>query len=114
MVWIILGIIIVLLFLDGFFIVTQQTSAVVERFGKFNRIARAGLNIKIPIIDRVAGRLSLRIRQLDVRVETKTKDNVFVNVVVSVQYYVLPNKVVDAFYRLQDPQGQITSFVFDT
>ena len=114
MVWIIIGIIVVLLFIDGFFIVTQQTSAVVERFGKFNRIASAGLNIKIPIIDRVAGRLTLRIRQLDVRVETKTKDNVFVFVVVSVQYYVLPKKVVDAFYRLQDPQGQITSFVFDT
>ena len=105
---------IVLLILDGFFIVRQQTSAVVERFGTFNRIAGSGLNIKIPLIDRISGRISLRIQQLDVRVETKTKDNVFVFVVVSVQYYVLPGKVVDAFYRLQNPQQQITSFVFDT
>lgn len=107
-------IVVIALLLDGFFIVRQQTNAVVERFGKFNRIANSGLNVKIPLIDRIAGRLSLRIQQLDVRVETKTRDNVFVFVVVSVQYYVLPNKAVDAFYRLQNAQGQITSFVFDT
>lgn len=112
--WIVLAIIVILLIVDGFFIVTQQNSGVVERFGKFKRIASAGLNIKIPVIDRVAGKLSLRIQQLDVKIETKTKDNVFVFVVVSVQYYVLPTKVVDAFYRLQNPQAQITSFVFDT
>lgn len=99
---------------SGLFIVRQQTSAIVERFGRFKRIAPSGLNFKIPFIDRIAGRLSLRIQQLDVRIETKTKDNVFVFCVVSVQYYVLPGKVVDAFYKLQDAQGQITSFVFDT
>lgn len=107
-------IVIVILILLGLFIVRQQTVAVVERFGRFKRIAPAGLNIKIPFIDRIAGRLSLRIQQLEVRVETKTKDNVFVFVVVSVQYYVLPAKAVDAFYKLQNAQGQITSFVFDT
>lgn len=111
---IILVIFIVLVILDGIFIVRQQTSAIVERFGRFTRIAPAGLNFKIPFIDRISGRLSLRIQQLDVKIETKTKDNVFVNVMVSVQYYVLPSKVVDAFYKLQDPQGQITAFVFDT
>lgn len=111
---IIIIIAIVLLILDGFFIVRQQTSSIIERFGKFTRIAGAGLNVKIPFIDRIAGRVTLRIQQLDVKIETKTKDNVFVNVLVSVQYYVLPGKVVDAFYKLQDPQGQITSFVFDT
>lgn len=100
--------------LSGLFTVRQQTSAIVERFGRFQRIASAGLNLKIPFIDHIAGRVSLRIQQLDVRVETKTKDNVFVFVIVSVQYYVLPSKVVDAFYKLQDPQAQITSFVFDT
>jgi regulator of protease activity HflC (stomatin/prohibitin superfamily) len=109
----ILGIVVVAL-LMGLFTVRQQTAAIVERFGKFKKISNAGLNFKIPFIDRIAGRLSLRVQQLDVRVETKTKDNVFVFVVVSVQYYVLPDKVVDAFYRLQDPQSQITSFVFDT
>lgn len=111
---IILIIVVILVIADGIFIVRQQTSAIVERFGKFKRIASAGLNFKVPIVDRISGKLSLRIQQLDVRVETKTNDNVFVFVVVSVQYYVLPSKVVDAFYRLQNPQSQITSFVFDT
>lgn len=113
-IWLALAVLVIIILANGLFTVTQQTSAIVERFGKFKRIASAGLNFKIPIIDRIAGRLSLRIQQLDVRVETKTKDNVFVFVVVSVQYYVLPVKVVDAFYRLQNPQAQITSFVFDT
>lgn len=104
-----------LIFLFGtFFTVKQQTSAVVERFGKFKKAAPAGLHVKIPLVDRIAGRISLRVLQLDVRVETKTKDNVFVVVVVSVQYYVLPSKVIDAFYRLQNPHAQITAFVFDT
>lgn len=112
-IWIALGVI-ALLLLSGLFIVRQQTAAIIERFGRFKRIASAGLNIKIPFVDRIAGRLSLRIRQLDVEIETKTKDNVFVVVIVSVQYYVLPEKVVDAFYKLQNAQEQITSFVFDT
>ncbi|TAH32578.1 SPFH domain-containing protein [Candidatus Saccharibacteria bacterium] len=107
-------VVVVIILAGGLFTVTQQTAAIVERFGKFKRIAPAGLNFKIPLIDRIAGRLSLRIQQLDVRVETKTQDNVFVFVVVSVQYYVLPSKVVDAFYKLQNAQAQITSFVFDT
>jgi regulator of protease activity HflC (stomatin/prohibitin superfamily) len=96
------------------FTVNQQTAAVIERFGKFKKIANAGLNFKIPLIDRVAGKLSLRVQQLDVKVETKTEDNVFLFVVVSVQYLVLPEKIVDAFYKLQNAQAQITSYVFDT
>lgn len=111
---IILLIILLSIIVSGFYIVRQQTSAIIERFGRFNRVAQSGLNIKIPLVDRIAGRVSLRIQQLDVRIETKTKDNVFVFVIVSVQYYVLPEKVLDAFYKLQDPQGQITAFVFDT
>jgi regulator of protease activity HflC (stomatin/prohibitin superfamily) len=112
--WIIFSIIVIIIIFSGLYIVRQQTSAIIERFGRFNRAARPGLNFKIPLIDRIAGRLSLRIQQLDVRVETKTKDNVFVFCVVSVQYYVLPTKVIDAYYKLQDPQSQITAFVFDT
>ena len=96
-----------------FFIVKQQSAAVVERFGKFVSIRHSGLQIKIPVIDRVAGRLSLRIQQLDVVVETKTKDDVFVKVKVSVQYKVIKDKVYDAFYKLDFPQDQITSYVFD-
>lgn len=110
----ILGFLLLILIFAGLFTVRQQTAAIVERFGKFKKISTAGLNIKIPLIDQVAGRLSLRVQQLDVRVETKTKDNVFVLVVVSVQYHVISEKVVDAFYKLQNPQEQITSYVFDT
>ncbi|MFQ3594104.1 MAG: SPFH domain-containing protein, partial [Gemmataceae bacterium] len=71
------------------------------------------MNLKIPLIDAVAGRINLRVQQLDVRVETKTEDNVFLQAVVSVQYHVLPTKVYEAFYRLADPEAQITSYVFD-
>lgn len=96
-----------------FYTVTQQTNAVIERFGKFKKISKAGLSFKIPIVDQIAGRISLRVRQLDVKIETKTKDNVFVNVIVSVQYFVIPEKVVDAFYKLQNAEAQITSYVYD-
>ena len=104
---------VVLLILLGLFIVKQQTAAIIERFGRFLVIRKPGLHIKIPFIDRIAGRLSLKILQLDVIVETKTKDDVFVKLKVSVQYKVLPEKVYDAFYKLDYPQDQITSYVFD-
>ena len=109
----ILSVLFILLLFGTFFIVKQQSAAVVERFGKFVSIRHSGLQIKIPVIDRVAGRLSLRIQQLDVVVETKTKDDVFVKVKVSVQYKVIKDKVYDAFYKLDFPQDQITSYVFD-
>ena len=109
----ILFVLAVLLILSGLFIVKQQTSAIIERFGRFLAIRQSGLHIKIPLIDRVAGRMSLKILQLDVIVETKTKDDVFVKLKVSVQYKVLREKVYDAFYKLDYPQDQITSYVFD-
>ena len=96
-----------------FFIVQQQTVAVVQRFGKFDRLAEAGLHVKVPFIEKVAGTVNLRVQQLDVEVETKTRDNVFVRVIVSVQYFVLTDKVYDAFYKLDDPVNQIKAFVFD-
>lgn len=96
-----------------FFIVQQQTVAIVQRLGKFDRLAEAGLHIKVPFIEKVAGTVNLRVQQLDVEVETKTRDNVFVRVIVSVQYYVLADKVYDAFYKLDDPVNQIKAFVFD-
>ena len=104
---------VLLLIASGLFIVKQQTAAIIERFGRFLVIRQPGLHIKIPFIDRIAGRLSLKILQLDVIVETKTKDDVFVKLKVSVQYKVLPEKVYDAFYKLDFPQDQITSYVFD-
>jgi len=103
----------VLLLLGTFFIVKQQSAAIIERFGKFTSVRQSGLQIKIPVIDRVAGRLSLKIQQLDVVVETKTKDDVFVKLKVSVQYKVIKDKVYDAFYKLDYPHDQITSYVFD-
>ncbi|RMG19086.1 MAG: SPFH domain-containing protein [Bacteroidetes bacterium] len=97
----------------GWFIVKQQTAAVVQRLGKFERVAFAGFHIKIPFIDVVAGRINLKIQQLDVQVETKTQNNVFVHLKVSVQFHVLKDKVYDAFYKLESPHAQITSYVFD-
>ena len=102
-----------LLLFFTFFVVRQQTSAIVERFGKFVSVRQSGLQLKIPIIDSVAGRLSLKIQQLDVVVETKTKDDVFVRLKVSVQFKVIKEKVYDAFYKLDNPGDQITSFIFD-
>jgi len=95
------------------FTVKQQSAAIVERFGKFKSIRQSGLHFKIPFVDRIAGKLSLKIQQLDVVVETKTKDDVFVKLKVSVQYKVIQQKVYDAFYKLDYPHDQITSYVFD-
>ena len=110
----IFGALLLILFANSLFVVRQQTVAVIERFGRFKRVAYAGLNIKVPLIDRIVARPSLRIQQLDVEIETKTKDNVFVRCIVSVQYCILPEKVADAVYRLQNPREQITAYVFDT
>ena len=98
---------------NAIFVVKQQTTAVVERFGKFVKTASPGINIKIPFVERISGRLSMRIRQLDVPVETKTEDNVFVKVSISVQFYVLDKKEFEAFYKLDNTEQQITSYVFD-
>lgn len=99
--------------LSTLFIVKQQTVVIIERFGKFNSHRSAGLQMKIPIIDRIAGRMSLRVQQLDVIIETKTRDNVFVHLKISVQFQILQDKVYEAFYKLQNPHEQITSFIFD-
>lgn len=102
-----------LILLAAFFTVKQQTAAIVERFGKFQSIRQSGLHLKIPLIDRISGRLSLKIQQLDVLIETKTLDDVFVRLKVSVQFKVIQTKVYDAFYKLDYPHDQITSYVFD-
>jgi regulator of protease activity HflC (stomatin/prohibitin superfamily) len=105
-----LGLIIVV---SSFFIVKQQTAAIIERFGRYNSIRQSGLQLKIPLVDRIAGKVSLKIQQLDVIIETKTLDDVFVKLKVSVQYKVVSEKVYDAFYKLDYPHEQITSYVFD-
>lgn len=103
----------IIIFFSAFFIVKQQTAVAIERFGKFHSIRNSGLQLKIPIVDRIAGKLSLKIQQLDVIVETKTLDDVFVKLKVSVQYVVIKEKVYEAFYKLEYPHDQITSYVFD-
>ena len=100
-------------FLSSFFTVKQQTAVVVERFGKFTSIRNSGLQLKTPLIDRIAGRVNLRIQQLDIMIETQTKDNVFIKMKVSVQFKVIPEHVYEAFYKLEYPHDQITAYVFD-
>ena len=108
-----LPILIIILLALSIVIIPQQRMGVVERLGKFNRILGPGLHFRIPILERIAGKESIRIRQLDVPVETKTQDNVFVNLGVSVQFLAISDKIFDAFYKLTDVNSQITSYVYD-
>jgi len=95
------------------FIVKQQTAAIIETFGRFSNIRQSGFQLKVPVVQRIAGRMSLKIQQLDVIIETKTLDDVFVKLKVSVQFKVIKEKVYEAFYKLDYPHDQITSYVFD-
>jgi regulator of protease activity HflC (stomatin/prohibitin superfamily) len=101
------------LFKSSFFVVHQQTKEVIERLGKFHHLANPGLNFKWPIIDKRVWKVELRVQQLIVTVETKTKDNVFVKVPVAVQYRALPDRASDTYYQLSDDQKQLTSYVLD-
>ena len=112
--FIILAFVVIATALSGLFTVDTAEAAVIQRFGKFVRIAGPGLNFKLPWFETVAGRVNLRVQQFKVEVETKTRDNVFVKVMVSVQYQVIQDKVYQAFYKLQSPGDQITSYVFDS
>ena len=103
----------IILMFNMFFIVEQQFAVVIERFGKFMRISKPGLNMKIPLIEQISGKISLRIMQLDVEIETKTLDDVFVKIMTAVQYRILPNKIYEAFYTLGNAEGQIQAFIFD-
>ncbi|NJC24940.1 regulator of protease activity HflC (stomatin/prohibitin superfamily) [Lewinella antarctica] len=99
--------------MSSFFVVKQQSMVILERFGRFSSIRGPGLHLKVPVVDKVAGRMSLKVRQLDVNVETKTKDNVFVKLKVGVQYVVGRDSVYDAFYKLDRPDEQLNSYIFD-
>ena len=110
---IILGFFGLIFFFSTLFVVGQQDAFIIQRLGKFHRVARAGLNIKIPFLDLITGRLSLRIRELDIPGQFKTSDNVFVTMVLRVQYSVIPERASDAFYKLQAPEQQITAFVLN-
>jgi regulator of protease activity HflC (stomatin/prohibitin superfamily) len=108
---VIAGIIALTFILGSFFTVNTAQVAVITRFGKFLRVADAGLNWKVPYIDSVTGVISLRVNQITLTMETKTKDNVFVTIPISVQNRVKPEKVYDAYYKLSDPVAQIKSYV---
>jgi regulator of protease activity HflC (stomatin/prohibitin superfamily) len=97
--------------LGSFFTVNTAQVAIITRFGKFLRVATDGLNWKFPFIDKVAGKVSLRVNQITLTMETKTRDNVFVTIPISVQNRVRPDCVYDAFYKLANPEAQIRSYV---
>ena len=105
------ALIVLIIFLSSFFTVNTAEVAVITHFGEFKRIATPGLNWKLPFFDAVAGVVSLRVSQISLTMETKTKDNVFVTIPISVQNRVRPEKVYDAFYKLADPTAQIKSYV---
>ena len=110
-------IIIALFLLKGsLYMVKQKSAVIIERLGKFHKVSKAGLHFKIPLIDSIAGNVNLRVRELPVEVETKTKDDVFVRVVVSVQFFVVDTNegIEDSFYKLNNPEHQIQSYVFDS
>ncbi len=106
-----LGVVVLFLVLGSFFTVQTAQVAIITRFGKFRRVANPGLNWKWPLIDAVAARMSLRVNQITLTMETKTKDNVFVTIPISVQNRVRPEKAFDAFYKLSNPTAQIQSYV---
>ncbi len=110
------GLVALLIIANGVFTVQQQSRVVVERFGRFHKICHPGLNLIIPLIDRKAGTISHRVRELEIKVESKTKDDVFVELLIAVQFYVPEHEeaVKLAFYKLTNPQQQISSYVFDT
>ena len=113
----IIYIIIGLFLLKGsLYMVKQQTAVIIERLGKFHKVSGAGLQFKIPLIDSIAGDINLRVRELPVEVETKTKDDVFVKIIVSVQFFVVDSidGIENSFYKLNNPERQIQSYVFDS
>jgi regulator of protease activity HflC (stomatin/prohibitin superfamily) len=118
MTWIVLiGVLVFfgLILLSGVFTVEQQTRVIIERFGRFSRIVEPGLHFRIPMIERLAGRVTHRVRELEIKVESKTKDDVFVDLLVAVQFFVRENAeaVYAAHYKLTNPAQQISSYVFD-
>src|SRR5580698_5668711 len=106
-----LGVVLLFIILGSFFTVQTAQVAIITRFGRFLRVADPGLNWKWPFIDSVAARMSLRVNQITLTMETKTKDNVFVTIPISVQNRVRPEKAFDAFYKLSNPAEQIQAYV---
>jgi regulator of protease activity HflC (stomatin/prohibitin superfamily) len=113
MTWVVVIIILLFVISRCLFVVHQQTKEIIERLGRFHRLADPGLNFKIPILDKRVWKVELRVQQLSVTVETKTEDNVFVKVPVAVQYRAIPERAADTYYQLTDDEEQLTSYVLD-
>nr|WP_105117122.1 SPFH domain-containing protein [Streptococcus suis] len=109
-----LVLLVLILVVSGLYVVKQQTVAIVERFGKYQKTSTSGINFKIPFgVDVIAARIQLRMLQSEIVVETKTQDNVFVTMNVATQYRVNENNVTDAYYKLMHPEAQIKSYIED-
>jgi regulator of protease activity HflC (stomatin/prohibitin superfamily) len=104
---------VLMVLVSGIVITSQQTVKIVERLGKFCRIAQPGLSLRIPMLDRVVATLDLRVQSLDANLETKTRDNVFVHALVSTQYRIDPEQTARAYYELSEPEKQILSYIAD-
>ncbi|CAB9519568.1 Hypersensitive-induced response protein-like protein [Seminavis robusta] len=100
-------------FLPQCFTISTSEVGIIERWGKYDRLAKAGCHVVCPPMDLLVGTLSFRVQELNVRVESKTLDNVFLTATVSVQYCILAEKVTEAFYELTNPSQQITAHVYD-
>ena len=104
----------ILLLISSIYVVRQQSVAIIERFGRYQKTSSSGMNFRIPFgIDKIAARVQLRLLQSDIVVETKTQDNVFVTMNVATQYRVNENNVTDAYYKLMRPESQIKSYIED-
>ncbi|BDS13813.1 SPFH domain-containing protein [Aureispira anguillae] len=107
-----------IIFLFFFFstvkVVQEKSAKIVQRLGSFNRILHPGINFCVPLLENIAGTVNLKVQQLDIHIETKTKDDVFVKLQVSVHVQIMKSKVREAFYELDDPYSQISSYIFDT
>lgn len=111
---IVVAIIVIMLLAASIYIVPQQQAFIIERFGKYTgKIKFAGIHARIPFVDRIAMKTNMRVNQLNVQLETKTLDNVFVTVVASTQFRVNPENVATAYYELRDPAGQLRSYMED-
>lgn len=107
-------VLVIVLLITSLYVVKQQTVAIIERFGKYQKTATSGIHIRVSLgIDKIAARVQLRLLQSEIIVETKTKDNVFVTLNIATQYRVNENNVTDAYYKLIKPEAQIKSYIED-
>ena len=109
----IIALFIIVVLFNTYIIVEERTARVVQRLGQFKSVLRPGLHFLVPFIEKASKPIDLRIRQVDVQIETKTKDNVFVQLLVSVHLQIREDLIQDAYYKLSDPISQLSSYIYD-